>query len=275
MPTSWDAAETEIRQLLRQPRLSSVTRMMALTTLGQVYARRGSPEAAATLEEALALADRTGKLLRQGPVRAARAEAALLNGDKVRAREEALAVRDLVFARGNAWDKGELAWLLWQAGDRDVPSGTLAEPYDLQIAGDYAGAAAAWHELGCPYDEACALAETEDPDLVLQAAAIFAELGANPAIAHATRRLRALGVRDPRPLRRDPPPGARTSPQGLSEREREVLALLAAGRTDREIADTLFISPRTASKHVSAILAKLDVTSRAEAAVLALQRSLV
>jgi predicted ATPase/DNA-binding CsgD family transcriptional regulator len=272
---SWDEAETEIRQLLRQPRLSSVTRMMALTTLGQVYARRGSPEATATLDEALALADRAGKLLRLGPVRAARAEAALLDGNSMRAREEALAMRDLVFERGNSWDRGELVWLLWQAGTRDVPTDNLAEPYALQIAGNYAGAAATWRELGCPYHEACALAETEDPDLVRQALAIFEELGANPGSAHAIRRLRALGVRDPRPLRRDPQPATRSSAEGLTARELEVLSLLAAGRTDREIADTLYISPRTASKHVGAILSKLAVASRAEAAVLAVQRSLV
>ena len=168
---SWDAAETEIRQLLRQPMLSSVTRMMALTTLGQVCARRGSPEAAATLDEALALAERTGKLLRLGPVRAARAEAALLNGDSKRAREEAAAVRDLVFSRGNRWQRGEFAWLLWQAGERDVPTDDLAEPYALLIAGDWAGAAAAWRELGCPYEEACALAASDDPDLVRRAVA--------------------------------------------------------------------------------------------------------
>jgi DNA-binding CsgD family transcriptional regulator/tetratricopeptide (TPR) repeat protein len=272
---SWDAAEMEIHQLIRQPRLSSVTRMMALTTLGQVYARRGSPETAATLDEALALADRTGKLLRVGPVRAARAEAALLLGDTKRAREEALAVRDLVFARGNGWDRGELAWLLWQAGDRDVPTDTLAEPYALQVGGDFAGAAAAWQRLGCPYDEACALAETDDPDLVLQATAIFEELGAKPASAKAIRRLRALGIPDPRPHRRDPEAATRTSAEGLTTREREVLRLLAAGRTDREIADTLFISPRTASKHVGAILAKLEAASRAEAGIFALQRGLV
>ena len=67
----------------------------------------------------------------------------------------------------------------------------------------------------------------------------------------------------------------RPAPHGLSARELEVLRLLVAGKSDREIADALFISPRTASKHVGAILAKLDVASRAEAAVLALQRSLV
>jgi nucleotide-binding universal stress UspA family protein len=87
--------------------------MMALTTLGQVGARRGSPEAAVALDEALQLAERTGQLLGLGPIRDARAEAALLDGDKARARDEAQAVRELVFARGNGWLRGECAWLLW------------------------------------------------------------------------------------------------------------------------------------------------------------------
>jgi DNA-binding CsgD family transcriptional regulator len=104
--------------------------------------------------------------------------------------------------------------------------------------------------------------------------AIFAALGAHPAVARATRRLRALGVRDPRPLPRAPQAGTRAGPPGLTDRELGVLRLLVAGRTDREIADELFISPRTASKHVGAILAKLDVASRAEASVLAVQRGL-
>jgi class 3 adenylate cyclase/DNA-binding CsgD family transcriptional regulator len=60
----------------------------------------------------------------------------------------------------------------------------------------------------------------------------------------------------------------------LSPREREVLRLLVAGRSDREIAEQLFISPRTASKHVGNILAKLEVASRGEAAVRAVQDEL-
>jgi DNA-binding CsgD family transcriptional regulator/tetratricopeptide (TPR) repeat protein len=55
----------------------------------------------------------------------------------------------------------------------------------------------------------------------------------------------------------------------LTEREREVLALVAAGRTNRQIADALFISAKTASVHVSNILAKLDVANRGEAAAVA------
>jgi DNA-binding NarL/FixJ family response regulator len=54
-------------------------------------------------------------------------------------------------------------------------------------------------------------------------------------------------------------------PFGLTAREQEVLRLVAAGRGNREIAAELFISPRTASVHVSNILAKLGVASRGEA----------
>jgi DNA-binding NarL/FixJ family response regulator len=68
---------------------------------------------------------------------------------------------------------------------------------------------------------------------------------------------------------------APASGDGLSSREREVLALLVGGATDREIAAVLFISPRTASKHVGSILAKLGAGSRAEAAIRAVRDGLV
>lgn len=65
------------------------------------------------------------------------------------------------------------------------------------------------------------------------------------------------------------------NPLGLSPREVEVLRLLVIGSPDREIADQLFISPRTASKHVAAVLAKLEVSSRAAAAARAVRDGLV
>jgi len=61
----------------------------------------------------------------------------------------------------------------------------------------------------------------------------------------------------------------------LSRREHEVLALLAQGKTDREIAEELFIERRTVSKHVAAILVKLDVPNRSAAASTALRLGLV
>ena len=65
-------------------------------------------------------------------------------------------------------------------------------------------------------------------------------------------------------------PGRRTGDElGLTPRERDVLALLAEGRTDRQIAEALFISPRTVAMHVSSILAKLGVPNRGGAAAVA------
>jgi DNA-binding NarL/FixJ family response regulator len=62
---------------------------------------------------------------------------------------------------------------------------------------------------------------------------------------------------------------ARLRELGLSERELEVLALVAAGRTNGQIAAELFISPKTASVHVTHILDKLGVANRVEAAMVA------
>jgi NarL family two-component system response regulator LiaR len=70
--------------------------------------------------------------------------------------------------------------------------------------------------------------------------------------------------------RRPSGPGA-----DLTEREREVLVLLVAGLNNTEIAEKLVVSPSTIKSHVSNILAKLDVTSRTEAAALAVRRHLV
>jgi DNA-binding CsgD family transcriptional regulator len=262
---AWDTAEQELRELLQLPRLSSINRIMALIPLGLLLTRRGDAEAGPVLHEALTLSDPTGQLSRLGPLRAVRAEAALLAGDRPRARAEAEAVREIVFAHGNRWLRGELAWLLWQTGERDVPLDDLAEPYALLIAGDYAGAAAALQKLGCPYEAAAALAASDDPALVKSAVAAFEDLGARPAIGRAMQHLRDLGVRDLPALRRGPQPSTRANPAGLTRREVEVLALVAAGLRNTEIAERLYLTPKTVGHHVSAIYGKLGVATRTEA----------
>jgi non-specific serine/threonine protein kinase len=71
------------------------------------------------------------------------------------------------------------------------------------------------------------------------------------------------------------PAGVVEPVHGLTPREREVLQLLAAGHPDREIADALSISPRTVQTHVASLFAKLNASTRAEAAVIAVRRGLV
>jgi DNA-binding CsgD family transcriptional regulator len=101
--------------------------------------------------------------------------------------------------------------------------------------------------------------------LAMQAAG---DLGAGPlrsALADLGRRAR---------LGRPPASAAPGALAGLTEREQEVLRLLAAGRSNREIAAALFIAPKTASVHVSNILGKLGAASRTEAAAIAHQAGL-
>ena len=81
---------------------------------------------------------------------------------------------------------------------------------------------------------------------------------------------------------RTPPPAAPPDPlaadvasgEGLTERERDVLRLLATGRSDQEIGDLLYISRRTVSTHVGSILAKLGLPSRAAASAYAARHGL-
>jgi DNA-binding NarL/FixJ family response regulator len=68
---------------------------------------------------------------------------------------------------------------------------------------------------------------------------------------------------------------AAEDPFGLTPRERQVLALVAEGRTNREIGEVLFMAEKTASVHVSRILSKLNVRSRTEAAAVAHRQGLV
>jgi DNA-binding CsgD family transcriptional regulator len=100
-----------------------------------------------------------------------------------------------------------------------------------------------------------------------RAAAEAAAIGASNPGAVAEQALRRLGVRTWRRGRGGVAPGAGVAiGSGLTDREREVLELLAAGATNPEIADRLFLSRKTVERHVSNVLAKVGVRNRAELA---------
>ncbi|MGZ8633929.1 MAG: helix-turn-helix domain-containing protein, partial [Solirubrobacteraceae bacterium] len=174
-----------------------------------------------------------------GPVeeawlRSAEAEHARANGNSDPAAHEAAA---------QAWDAVQrpypAALMRWRAGEAQVAAGDReAASATLQRAHTVAARLGAGWLLG------------EIEGLAARARLVLAD--ADGAIADPVA---AVAVQE--------------DPFGLTPRERQVLVLVAEGRTNREIGDSLFMAEKTASVHVSRILAKLDVRSRTEAAAVA------
>lgn len=268
----WSDAVEVAASVARRPVVATISRIMALVALGRVRARRGDPEVWAALDEALELSQQTETLQRLGPVRSARAEAAWLSGDMGRVVEEAHAAYDLALHHEHPWHTGEMAFWLWRAGGLTEAPGCAAKPFALHIEGKWAEAAQAWQALNCPYEAARALADSDDETALKEALTEFERLGAAPMVATVTRRMRDLGVRG---IPRGPRPATLANLAGLTRREVEVLQLIAEGLRNAEIAERLFLSPKTIDHHVSAVLAKLGVHSRTEAVHEASRRGLV
>jgi DNA-binding CsgD family transcriptional regulator len=234
--------------------------------------RRGDSAAATTLAEAREPADAAGELQRIAPVAVAEAELAWLNDDIAAIRSSIEPVYELALPTGQPWIVDELAFWMWRAQTNvPVPQGSET-PYAMQMSGGWEEAAAAWAEIGCPYERAIALADASDPKPLLEALEILHTLGAAPAARLVRRRLQGMGVRG---VPRGPRPETRADPAGLTPRQREVLVLLVAGLTNSEIAERLFVSAKTVDHHVSAILMKLEASSRQEAAKIAVEGGLL
>ncbi len=267
----WADAADSAGSVLRMPRTSITPRIGALVVLGLVRARRGDPGRWEPLDEAWALAEPTGELSRLGPVAAARAEAAWLEGDRDAVAAATESALPLAVDRASGRLIGELAGWRRRAGlDGGIPSGA-AEPYALQLAGEWARAAELWAELGCPYEAALALADADEEAAQRSALEELQRLEARPAAAIVARRLRERGARG---LPRGPRPATQQNPHGLTARELEVLELVAEGLPNREIAGRLVLSERTVDHHVGAILRKLGVRSRGEASANAIRLGL-
>lgn len=256
----WDEVEPAARQALRLSQAQTITLLPAMVALGRLHARRGeAAEAATLLDNAYALALPTRELQRQGPVAAARAEAAWLHGETERVADEAEFGYDLAMSRNDVWLAGEVAYWRWRGGrGDDIPLERLASPYAAMMRGDWQAAAGEWERLGCPFEQALALADGDAP-AQLRALALFERLGASPAATQLRRHMRAQGVLTAAA------PTRRSSPDDLTPRELEILRLIAAGLSNPGIAHQLTISVGTVKAHTAAIYSKLGVNNRVQA----------
>lgn len=294
----WPEAEHELEQALSMSTDSGHgPRTEALTALATLRRRQGSPEAALELLDgadptsagALVRAACLLDLGRAGEAREVlRAEVALSTPDRPDHPALAATLAEAELAAGRVEEAARLVGLNRTGeidrAERTAPAYPRAAALRARAAGlvatalgdlpaarrHLAHALDAFTRLELPFEAALTeldlarlLQETDREAAVGRARSAHArlqQLGARHHLGEAGLLLRSLGV--------TPPPGPRSA-DTLSARERDVLALLAEGLTNPDIARRLFLSPRTVGHHVSSILRKLGLRSRTEAAACA------
>ena len=269
----WDEAAAIAGALARNPRCAGISRFVALLTLAWVRARRGDPQVAALLDEALSLARSTRHIQRLWPVAACRAEVAWLSD---RLEEELDLVHEVTALATELEYRPAMEELAHWQRIGGVPSALASgvepmTPFGWSASGRHDLAAIGWATVGCPYEEATARLLGGGARDLFRAHAITGELGATPLRERVAAAMRGAGA----PVPRGATASTRGNPFSLTDRELDVLALVAAGLTDREIAAQLAISAKTVGHHVSRVLTKLSVRSRAEAAVAAVRSELL
>jgi len=268
MTGHWDEAEALARRHLAKVTLSIPNRLDAIVSLARILVRRGEDAEDLALEASRA-ADGIGDPQWRLPAQLLLAERAWLAGDHDTASEH---VRRASYAalRFGPTSRGLVA--TWQRRlGLPYPEVTL-EPWASWLRGDTTAAVAAFESLGSPYAAAAVLLDSGTKTGLREALARFEALGARAAADRTRQRMREAG------LRAVPLGGRATTrahPLGLTRREHEILERLCAGATNDEIAQELFISVRTVDHHVSAVLAKLGVANRRQAAAAARRHGLL
>jgi DNA-binding CsgD family transcriptional regulator/tetratricopeptide (TPR) repeat protein len=264
-------AETIAQGVVRIERLPVVMHLPAMTVLGRVRARLGEAGHADLLQQALDEGLPTGEPQRIVPVRFALVEAAWLDEDPAAQHAELEALVAVGLANFRPWDLGELA-VWWRRCEMIEPLPVdverLPAPRAFELGGEPQAAAAEWERLGLPYEAALSLMHVEGDEAggaLARAVAALEEIEARPAAALARRRAQRLGVAGNLPKsRRGPYAASRLHPLGLTNNEQRVLALIAQGKSNKEVARDLARSPRTIEHQVSAVLGKFNAANRME-----------
>lgn len=251
-----------VEDVLRET-ISPVNRLHLLIPLAIARGRQGDPRATSLVDEAWRLAAEATQRYWLLQLSVGMAEAAWLRGDPRTLDDRVLALYERPVDQDNPWLLGEVTTWLSRLGVPPRPVAGLPEPYRRELAGEHEAAARWWHEAGCPFEEAVALTCSDEPDALRRGLELFTSIGATPAAALVRNLLRRAGHRG---VPRGPRPATRVHPNGLTPREADVLALLRDGLSNAAISHRLFISERTVHHHVSAVLGKLGVSSRAQIA---------
>ncbi len=265
-------AETLLLRILAGTGDPGPVRTGAEATLARIWSRRGDERAGDLVERAWTAAEATGEIDLVAEAGAARLEFLWLAGKDEPVRQLARHLAALGKRHRHHRLRADALRMAMRVGESVEPFDGCPAPLAAVFRGDPRSAADQWERAGQPYEWALELVESTDASIAFEGLRLLHRTGASRTADLVRHRLRSRGFQGV-------PRGPRAAPDGslpvLTDRQVEVLKLVASGHTNQEIADELFLARRTVDNHVSAILSRLEVDGRHEAAEEAVARGLV
>ena len=265
-------ARTIAEGVLNIDRLTRLMKLPARLVLARVSSLIGDDNAIRIVSQTVEDANATEEPQHIVPAYMNRLLLAWINGDRAVAEDSLARLAAIEEDAMHVWHRAEIA--VWQRR-LGMPEGRadLADfprPYALESGEQPDDAADEWMRLGAPVGAVLCLAQCAGASetRLNRALSISRDMGAEALSRCIEERAAALGLADALPRqRRGPYRAAANHPLGLTRKEQMVLALLADGQSNAQIAESLSRSRRTVENHVSSVLRKLNVDSRINAVV--------
>lgn len=257
----WTEAYSIAEKLLAKETYPPV-RISVLVVKALIQMRKGEGNPVEVLQEAYKLAIGALEVQRLIPVLTACLEWEWLTGSSFVEQKDFDSLVNMIRESDNSSDNNSFIFWLLKTRDIAINDMELSECYKANNSKEAKKSAMIWEKLGCPYEQAIMLFET-DEEGKREALSIMLELGAEATAEKLKQQMRDAGIKSiPRGMRKS----TQSNPANLTQREIDIVTLLKDGLQNKEIADKLYISPKTVDHHISSILFKLDVNSRSKAA---------
>jgi DNA-binding CsgD family transcriptional regulator len=258
---NWKEACTVAGNLLKNEDLFPILKICGLTILATIKIRKGDQGALPLLLEAKVLAFETMELQRIIPALLALLEYEWITGESYIEMDALSRTVNRIVELGKFSKKSRFYFWLRRTGKDYLLPEEKHESDEESNLTTVAEEASLWENWGCPYEHALALFEGTIADKK-NALMMVRALGADAVYEKLKLEMRTSGIKSiPRGIRKT----TGSNSAHLTERELGILQLLKEGMQNKEIANRLFISAKTVDHHISAILFKLDVKSRAKA----------